>query len=794
MRALFVRISCLALLALPMIGCSNGNNSNNDNSAEETVVTPPPPPPPVPVAPNEESVFEAANGCFAISPDGGDHFIALSETPAANPGNPVAQSLAAEVVGSFSPDADSAAEAARFLLRPTDLGKYLLYDADEGYLVSDGQTLQRQASLAFDVTQVNGKVVVEDKMQSEGEWQLLAAPDAQFVLQHIKSGMYIGADGTMVAEAEAADLVFVEQGGCATFPELTLDASGNVAVTEFDDGAVFGFVETHSHLFTNLAFGGGGVFHGAPFHPLGVEHALHDCDLSHGVDGRKDLMGAGFAGGDITAILPALISGQLAEKNHNTEGYPIFTDWPNAPSSSTHQVQYYKWLERAYLSGLRLLVQHATTNEFLCKLAVGVGTQAKRHDCNDMINVDAILDATFAMERYIDALSGGPGKGWFRIVYSPEEAREEIVAGNLAVVLGIETSVLFDCYLVPFGEFSKCTEEDVVSKLDEYYEKGVRVLFPVHKYDNGFSAGDGHRGIIDIGNFGHTGHYNNYIECPAELLTFPGGFDTGGVAFAGLNQPRAVYDSLPPFDMSGFEENVVGTLLPFVGALSSGTLEGEYCQNHGLTDLGEFLMAEMMKRGMIIEVDHMPRKSYQRAYEILEANDYPAMGTHGRNNNGRLYSLGGMSKFNFGRCRSASTAATMDDGFQSRIQLMRDLGAYPAEGFGFDLNGFAGSPGPRFGENARCSSPQTDEGITYPFKSYAGDITLEQPVVGNRTLDFNTEGMVHLGLVAELIEDVRRDGVTDEELEPLFRSAEGYIRVWEKSERRAGEIGQQMPR
>jgi len=52
--------------------------------------------------------------------------------------------------------------------------------------------------------------------------------------------------------------------------------------------------------------------------------------------------------------------------------------------------------------------------------------------------------------------------------------------------------------------------------------------------------------------------------------------------------------------------------------------------------------------------------------------------------------------------------------------------------------------------------------------------------------------MVHLGLVAELIEDVRRDGVTDEELEPLFKSAEGYIRVWEKSERRAVEMAQPM--
>ena len=166
------------------------------------------------------------------------------------------------------------------------------------------------------------------------------------------------------------------------------------------------------------------------------------------------------------------------------------------------------------------------------------------------------------------------------------------------------------------------------------------------------------------------------------------------------------------------------------------------------------------------------------------------MGTHGRNNNGRLYKLGGMSKFNFGRCRAADTTATMDNGFQDRIQLMRDMGAFPAEGFGFDLNGFTGAPKARFDPNAGCSSPQTDEGITYPFTSYAGDVSLQKPAVGDRMLDCNTEGMVHLGLVAELIEDVRRDGVTDKELEPLFKSAEGYLRMWEKSERRAAELGQ----
>ncbi len=722
-------------------------------------------------------VFAFASGCYSIGFSGGARFIAPAESGDA-----------------FEASASALEQAARFRMRAADLGTYLLFDENEQYLVSDGSSLQRTSVLESDTAQIGGVIEINDDFVSEGEWDLVAPEDGggRLWLRHRRSGGYLSGAGISAERNDADAVELVAQSDCATFPELTVDADGEVTRVELDDGSVFGFVETHAHLLTNFGFAGGGLYHGSAFHRLGVEHALPDCTIPHGEEGRADLLGYSFDNRDLAVgdvILP-LVAGITPGFNHATAGYPDFTSWPDARDSATHQTQYYKWIERAHLAGMRLLVQHAMTFPFLCDLFVKLGNQPARYECNDMVSVDRILEETYAMERYIDAQAGGPGEGWFRIVTSPAEAREVIRDGKLAVVLGIETSFLFDCFLVPPEGFESCDEATVVAKLDEYYDRGVRALFPVHKFDNAFSAGDGDKRFIDIGNFALTGHWSNFNECSPELSEIPTVFDRGDLSFPGINMPREVFDSAPP-ELEGvgpFKDDPIATLVNYLPELTAeGPREGDYCQNAGLTPLGEFLINEMMKRGLVIEIDHLPRLSYRRAFEMLEENDYPAVGTHGNNNDGRLYELGGVSKAGLGRCRSETESATMDDGYQARIQLMRDSGAFPAEGFGFDFNGFARGPGPRLGDDSVCSTPQSDP-ITYPFTSYGGDITFEEPQLGNRTVDFNTEGMIHLGLVAELIEDVRRDGVTDEELEPLFKSAEGYLRMWEKAEQRGAAL------
>jgi microsomal dipeptidase-like Zn-dependent dipeptidase len=681
----------------------------------------------------------------------------------------------------FVPDSGAAMP---FYLKGADLGAYLLYDSDGGYVVAEDGPLLRQTTLESDVT------LLDDAYVSGAVWELQPSESTpgRFQFRHQRTGQFLGEAGLVTDAAAAVAIRLDATTGCREHPELSVDASGEVQPRSFDDGSVYGIVDTHEHILSNFAFGGGGIFHGAPFHALGVEHALPDCSPAHGVNGRKDFFGfvfdsAGTDGADITSVLPSVIAGELEQDNHATAGYPDFTDWPNGPSRSTHQTQYYRWLERAYMAGLRLVVQHATTNSIICEFMVGQGVQPARYSCNDMVAVDRIIDETYAMERYIDAQAGGPGRGFFRIVLSPAEAREVIGQGKMAVVLGIETSDLFDCPLTPDPGGPVCDADYVRQQLDDYHERGIRVIFPVHKYDNAFSAGDGDRAFIELGNFFNTGHWSNFtLDCPDTPVVF----DKGDVFFGGLNMPRENYLAPPPHDFSDFATNPLGAAFSFLSQIDSPPLEGPYCQKAGLTALGETLILEMMARGMVIEIDHFSQRSYQRAFELLEANDYPAAGTHGTNNEGRLYRLGGISKTGLGRCRDPNQPGAMVQRLKDRVALIQAEGGYPAEGFGFDLNGFAGAPGPRFGEG-QCDTPQQDP-VTYPFTSYAGDVTFTQPHVGNRVVDFNTEGFVHIGMLPELLEDARRDAPSDADLEPLFRSAEGYLRMWEKAERRGAEI------
>ena len=126
---------------------------------------------------------------------------------------------------------------------------------------------------------------------------------------------------------------------------------------------------------------------------------------------------------------------------HDPVGWPTFKDWP-APDSLTHEQVLP--VAGAGLARRAAHVRQPARRQRRALRALPAQAQQLRRDGQRAAAGARIRE----LERYIDAQTAGPGEGWFRIVTDPFEARRVINEGKLAVVLGIETCVLFGCTLM----------------------------------------------------------------------------------------------------------------------------------------------------------------------------------------------------------------------------------------------------------------------------------------------------------------------------------------------------------
>ena len=144
-------------------------------------------------------------------------------------------------------------------------------------------------------------------------------------------------------------------------------------------------------------------------------------------------------------------------------------------------------MERSWRGGQRIFVNLLVENNKLCEIY-----PLKRNSCDDMDSIRLQANDMCALERYIDAQYGGPGKGWYRIVTNPYQARKVINQGKLAVVMGIETSVPFGCTQKLGVPDLTCTPARIDKQLDEVRRWASRQMELVNKFDNALAgvAGD----------------------------------------------------------------------------------------------------------------------------------------------------------------------------------------------------------------------------------------------------------------------------------------------------------------
>ena len=120
-------------------------------------------------------------------------------------------------------------------------------------------------------------------------------------------------------------------------------------------------------------------------------------------------------------------------------------------------------------------------------------------------------------------------------------------------------------------------------------------------------------------------------------------------------------------------------------------------------------------------------------------------------------------------------------------------GPYPVGvGYGSDFNGMTRRLAPRYGdallpvlERDACDGadvpPQAeDQRVQYPFTAHGATGTFDKQVTGGKTFDYNVDGLAHVGLVPDFIQDLKKVGLSDADLEPFFRSAEAFLQMWER--------------
>lgn len=661
-------------------------------------------------------------------------------------------------------------EGTPFFMKPTGLGSYMLYDSSAQYLHA-GLLITRTKELSDNV-----------------EWRLdpVGGQAGTFQLYSPATRMWLnrtplGTISQTPLQNLAASVQFVPKQGCQPYPEMSTNSTGTVKPKRWDDGSVYGIADSHNHLFSSDLFGGS-IMHGDVYHKLGVTKALEDCSKTHGDNGWHDVMASSTGAGaeDILGIL-------YRKPRHKTDGYPTFTDWPTR-ETITHNVTYYKWIERAYQGGLRFMNVSLTTNSVICDMYKGlIGTldpSYRSESCNDMDNLDIGIARVKGLQDYVDAQSGGPGKGWFRVVYSPQEARDVINQGKMAAIIGLENSNLFNCV----DTNPLCTKEYIARKVDEYYKKGVRTMFTIHKFDNAFGSPNADGGtLINVGNFLQNGRFFNMETCESPLV------NGGTYHEANLTDLLGELPFGVKATISSTFKLAFGTNNLFSKAIDGAIIYPEtpkgysHCVAGTLTSKGAFLQVEMMKRGMILEADHLSPKAYDAFLGIAQSYQYPFVFSHaitrqqarGFDTWKEPLALGGAA---YPMLSSQSSVSRIAETRQHMAQR-RAMGAFEAVGWGSDNNGMVSLPGACGPESGGTCTP-----VSYPFKSLDGNITFDKMVMGKRTVDYNKEGMSTIGQLPEYLEEMRLNGATDDDMAALFRSAEGYIRTWERSTQRAAAI------
>lgn len=524
---------------------------------------------------------------------------------------------------------------------------------------------------------------------------------------------------------------------------LVITTPGNASATTSIDGVLlasappayvsavpplpplWGFADSHAHPMAHLAHGGKWL---VGSNEGDLRAALPHCPGFHGAPDGAGPASAGHTNKKVAIDSTEFAPGRARTDGHNDSGWPEFEGWPRH-TSVLHQQMHLSMIRRAFDGGLRLMVAHGGAYDLFARVAAG----------------QFALDDAAEIRRQVQALKEMVLRsGFMEVALSPADARRIIKSGKLAIVIGTEVDSFGGCK----GN-KACTLSDLLREVRDLHALGVRHVIPIAHANNALGGAAIYKTTFSLNNWYLNGTYfrpsTNPIQPSAETLAFRIAHDEGEDS-AGQ---AATFGGLSPLGETRWksgEAPIPARNTRWDPPKAAYTALAFHVNEDGLYPNGKAVVEEMLRVGIVVDVDHMGVRSLADSMAIAARRNQPVMMGHtgfralgylraetsdpeklSHEGNkaladvqalGRLGGLVGVIT-NQGDVKTAAGSHVPSDcegssrsWLQAYVYAVQALGGRGVA-IGTDFNGYAGQPGARFGSFA-CLGRNTAIGNSKP--------------------------------------------------------------------------------
>jgi len=430
-----------------------------------------------------------------------------------------------------------------------------------------------------------------------------------------------------------------------------------------------------------------------------------------------------------------------ADPPGNASGFPTFTDWP-VWNDMTHQKMWVEWIRRSFNGGLRVMVALAVNNKTLGDLI----SHGSNIPTSDKASADLQIDE---IKRLV------AGSDFMEIARTADDLPRINAIPKLAVVIGVEIDHIGDLQTASWSGAGPTvtvpTLHDLKAEIHRLYNEDVRYIFPIHLVDNAFGGTAAYDDLFDLSNLHESGAAWQ-LRCadPGDGIT---------------------YQSAPAI-ASALGAQIIARLgLPSVPGVRPACAAGQR-NSLGLSANGIEGLREMMRLGMLIDVDHMSQAAVDQALGIAEAvtpGGYPLNSGHnnvrGPGNPVTERAFTALQYQRIGALHGIAGIGSSGQDAAAWLRLYQDvmtaMGPGAVGGFGTDTNGFGLGMPPRPGSHVTETTPNRD---------------------GPKTWNYKSDGVAHYGMLPEFLQDVGSLQGGAAVVANAMTGAEYFYQTWHKAE------------